>query len=169
MTAARSCPCSFAPIHLQPYAPVLPLLCDECMIFVPHRPNAVVCTRVRESSLWAAVVTAIRFLDGHPSSPEPPAPIPPVTNLSTPAVRVGVGAVVRRAGDSSILVGVRCGSHGAGYSPFFCARGGCIASLSFTFFSASGRCQVDIWRCTRRLLLLWACCPFHLHDSRTGG
>ena len=119
MTAARSCPCCFAPIHLQPYAPVLPLLCDECMIFVPHRPNAVVCTRVRESSLWAAVVTAIRFLDGHPSSPEPPAPVPPVTNLSTPAVRVGVGAVVRRAGDSSILVGVRCGSHGAGYSPFF--------------------------------------------------
>jgi len=89
---------------------------DEVTVVTSHRPNAVVCTRVRESSLWAAVVTAIRFLDGHPSFPEPPTPVPPVTKFSTPAVRVGVGAVVRRAGDSSILVGVRCGSHGAGYA-----------------------------------------------------
>lgn len=81
------------------------------------RPNAVVCTRVRESSLWTAVVTAIRFLDGHPSSSEVPIPVPPVTKVSTPVVRVGVGAVVRRVGDPSILLGLRQGSHGAGYTP----------------------------------------------------
>jgi hypothetical protein len=78
------------------------------------RPNAVVCTRVRESSLWSAVVTAIRFLDGNPSSSEISIPVPPVTKFSTPVVRVGVGAVVRRVGDPSILLGLRQGSHGAG-------------------------------------------------------
>jgi ADP-ribose pyrophosphatase YjhB (NUDIX family) len=41
-------------------------------------------------------------------------PIPPVTKFSMPAVRVGVGAVVRRKGDPSILMGERRGSHGAG-------------------------------------------------------
>lgn len=75
-----------------------------------------VCTRVRESALWAAVVTAIRFLDGHPSSPEPSIPVPPVTNFSMPVVRVGVGAVVRREGNPKILLGLRRGSHGSGYS-----------------------------------------------------
>jgi hypothetical protein len=78
------------------------------------RPNALVCSYVRESSLWAAIVSSIRFLDGHPSSPELPIPVPPVTKFSMPVVRVGVGVVVRREGDTGILLGLRQGSHGAG-------------------------------------------------------
>lgn len=86
----------------------------HCLCDVVFRPNALVCTRVRESSLWTAVVTAIRFLDGHASSSEHSMPVPPVTKSSMPVVRVGVGAVVRREGSPNILLGLRHGSHGAG-------------------------------------------------------
>ena len=123
----------------KPYAPLCHNLRDGIA-----SPNAVVCTRVRESALWNALVTAIRFLDGHPSSPETPIPVPPVTKSSTPAVRVGVGAVVRRAGDPSILLGMRKGSHGAGYTSHLISLMLAVCTIGFTSVAESGLCRAVI-------------------------